>query len=329
MMHHILLLGAGSMGKTHANAYSQMKEAKVVGIVDIRPEQASKAAELLGCPVFTTYEEAKEQLDQIDVVDICLPTPLHSEYIRKAADDGKHVICEKPLARNAKQAREAIDYCNAKGVQLYVGHVVRFFPEYELAKQRIESGVIGKPAVAHLSRCGYFPTGADGWYADYEKSGGTPLDLMIHDFDFLRYVFGEVESVYAKGTYNKGIPNRDYTWATLRFKNCVIAHVEGSWSHERFTTKFEFAGDKGIIDYDSSKETALVLERKAAETGKRGVAVPSSPMRHSPYFKELKHFLECIEQGKKPIVTAEDALEAVRIAECVIESITSGKRIEL
>lgn len=328
-MHQILLIGAGTMGRTHARAYSQMDGVKVAGVVDISKDRAAKVAEMFECPSFSTYEAAKEELEKYDIVDICVPTPDHTEYIRKAADDGKQIICEKPLARNVEQAKEAIEYCKEKGVGLYVGHVVRFFPEYELAKKRIESGVIGEPAVASLSRVGPFPHGTDDWFGDFEASGATVLDLMIHDFDFLRYCFGEVDHVFAKGTLGKDAKHLDYTLATLRFKSGVIAHVEGSWAHEKFVTRFDIAGDKGILEYDSSKETSVVLQERSSEVGKRGVAVPSSPVKHSPYYKELRHFIDCIETGAEPKVTAEDAMEAVRIATSVIESIETGKRVNL
>ncbi|WP_261133966.1 Gfo/Idh/MocA family protein [Bacillus sp. Marseille-Q3570] len=328
-MHHVLILGAGTMGRVHAEAYAEMDNVQVVGIVDRDSEKAGQLASPLGAPVFTSVDEALVTLEHFTVVDICLPTFLHKKNVLRFAEIGIDIICEKPIARNLEDAREIIDFCKEKDVKLFVGHVVRFFPEYELAKQRIDEGAIGKPAVARTFRGGIFPKGWNDWYADFNQSGGLVLDMIIHDFDYLRWMFGEVERVYAKSLLGRNYLQVDYALVTLRFKSGVIAHVEGSWAHEGFTTKYEIAGKTGIIDYDSSKETPLLLKSKKAANGIGGVAVPESPLIKNPYYLELEHFLSCIEREMEPKVTAEDAYKAVEIAVAALESIQSGKPVTM
>jgi UDP-N-acetylglucosamine 3-dehydrogenase len=326
---NVLVIGAGTMGSTHGEAFSKMENVSLAGIVDINMEKAKQLAEKLGTKAFETYEEAIDQLDPIDVVSICLPTPFHKTFLEKAADQGQHIICEKPLARNLRDAREMIDYCKEKNVKLFVGHVVRFFPEYVKAKQIMEQGSIGKVAVARTYRGGAFPYGSNDWYADYESSGGLVLDMIIHDFDFLRWCFGDVERVYAKSV-EKGNERRvDYSLITLRFKSGVIAHVEGSWAHQTFTTKFEFAGEAGIIEHDSSKAVPVTFAGRTQSNSGGGVAVPESPLKKSPYYLELSHFLTCIESDSEPIVTAEDAYKAMEIALAALRSIETKKEVQL
>ncbi|UUZ86204.1 Gfo/Idh/MocA family oxidoreductase [Paenibacillus sp. P26] len=328
-MHHVLVIGAGTMGSVHAEAYAAMNHVKLVGIVDIRQEVAGKLADKLQTRVFGTVEEALEQSERIDVIDVCLPTYLHKEYVKKAAEAGKHVICEKPLARTLEDAQEMIEFCREKNVRLFVGHVLRFFPEYREAKKLVDQGAIGDAAVVRTTRGGGFPRAWNHWYADFQNSGGLVLDMIIHDFDFLRWCFGEVERVYAKSLLGRGHYDVDYALVTLRFVSGTIAHVEGTWAHDRFMMKFELAGKKGMIDFDSTSDRPLVSTSREVAGGSVGVAVPESPLKRSSYYLELEHFLSCLEKGSNPIVTAQDAYEAMRIALAALESIKTGKPVEL
>lgn len=327
-MFSVLVIGAGTMGKVHFHAYEKMDNVSVAGIVDYREE---KARALAGekTTAFASLEEAIRAAGKIDVIDVCLPTYLHKEFVKKAADLGKDVICEKPLARNLEDAQEMIDYCREKKVRLFVGHVVRFFPEYRRAKQVADSGEIGKIGVVRTRRGGVFPTGWNDWYAEIDKSGGVALDVIIHDFDFLRWCFGEVERVYAKGLAGRNFARKDYVLATLRFENGVIAHVEGSWAHEGFSTALEFAGSTGIIDYDSSQEQPLTAHLRDRGENITGVAVPESPLKESPYFTELKHFINCLDSGEESIISPQDAYKAMEISLAALQSMKTGKPVIL
>jgi UDP-N-acetylglucosamine 3-dehydrogenase len=326
---NVLVIGAGTMGTVHSNAYMAMENVNLVGIVDIRKEKADAVAGGK-VPTFTSFEEAISEVKDFDVVDVCLPTYLHKGYVLKGAGLGKHVVCEKPLARSLEDARDLIHTCKTQNVKLFVGHVLRFFPEYVQAKSVIDSGKIGKPGVVRTFRGGVFPTAWNDWYADFKNSGGLVLDMIIHDIDFLRWCFGEVERVYAKSLLGRGFARKDYDLLTIRFKNGVIAHVEGSWAHEGFSMTFEIAGDKGIIDYNSSKETPLFLRAQSTkEATSGGVAVPESPMRNNPYFYELEHFMHCIETDETPRVTPEDAYKAVEISLAALKSIETGQPVLL
>jgi UDP-N-acetylglucosamine 3-dehydrogenase len=324
----ILIIGAGTMGTAHARSYQAMENVKLVGIVDINKQKAYKLAKE-GTETFSSFEEAVEKLERVDVVDVCIPTYLHKEYVKKAATLGKHVICEKPLARTLEDAVEMVNFCKEQDVKLFVGHVVRFFPEYNLAKRVLESGEIGKPGVVRTSRGGGFPNAWRDWYADYQSSGGLILDLIIHDFDYLRWCFGDVERVYAKSLLGRGYARMEYALVTLKFKSGVIAHVEGSWAHEGFSTKLEIAGDKGAIEFDSSKERPFTATIKENRVGNNGVNVPKSPLKESPYYRELKHFIHCIETGDQPLVSAEDACKAVEIAMAALRSIETSQAVHI
>ena len=161
----------------------------------------------------------------------------------------------QPLALNADQGREMVSACGQAGVRLLVGHVVRFFPEYALAKAAVEAGRIGRPGVIRLHRGSYRPKKpGNAGLMDETKSGGILMDLMIHDFDYARWIAGDVSRVYAKKV-TIGHPNApvDYGLALLTHKNGAMSHIAGAWAYPppTFRTFLEIAGDGEHSQFDS------------------------------------------------------------------------------
>jgi predicted dehydrogenase len=147
------IVGVGFMGATHAAGWAET-DAHISGFVAETTGEAHPLAEQYGVKV---YPNLASLLDKVDVIDLCTPTHLHYEMVLQAAASGLHIICEKPLALTVEQAREMLLACQKAGVRLLVAHVVRFFPEYALAKAAVEGGKIGKPGVIRLSRGSYRP----------------------------------------------------------------------------------------------------------------------------------------------------------------------------
>ncbi|WP_346428492.1 Gfo/Idh/MocA family protein [Alicyclobacillus mengziensis] len=334
MMLKVLVIGAGTMGSVHATAYADMTQAELVGVVDIRLSAAEAVAAKLQTKAFKSFEAALASED-IDVVDICVPTYLHRRYVEQVAGAGKHVVCEKPMARNLEDAQAMIEACEGAGVQLFIAQVVRFFPEYRRAHDLVIKGAIGEVGNARAFRGGVFPTAWNDWYANVELSGSLIVDLMIHDFDFLRWCFGDVERVYAKSQLGRELNRTDHALVSLRFKNGIIAHVEGSWAYPSgFRTELEITGTKGMITHDSAATAAIHKQLRSSggqNGGKEGssVAVPESPLRKSPYQLELEHFMDCLRTGTDPLVTAEDAYKALEISFCALKSARTGEPVNV
>ena len=328
-MQKVALVGTGHMGTAHGNAYTSMPNAELVALMDIRPDEAEKLASAVGGQYFTDFDKMLAATNP-DVIDVCVPTPWHKEYVLKAAAAGKHVVTEKPMARTLDDCREMIEATNRAGVTFMIGHVLRFFPEFAAAKAQVDAGAVGKPAVVRTSRGGGYPRAWNNWFGNFEWSGGAVLDLIIHDFDWLRWTFGEVERVYAKGLINSGIDETDYALVTLRFKSGVIAHVEGTWLNPTgFTVTFEVVGDRGMIEFSNKTAVPLVVARTQTEEQKVGVPIPESPTTKNPVYQELQHFIDCVETGAKPCITPEDGMRAVEIALAALESIRTGKPVVL
>ena len=320
-MFRIALVGAGGMAGYHAECYKNIKNAEIVGVLDIRPEVAEVLAKKHNAKAFTNFDTMLEEICP-DVVDVCCPTPWHVDYVCGAAERAselgiKGILTEKPMGRNVEDCEKMIAACESANIPLFVAHVLRFFPEFTQMANQVHGGAVGKPAAIRTRRGGPMPHAWNNWYANFEWSGGCILDLIIHDFDWLRATFGEVERVFAKGLAGSNLPNSDYALVTLRFKSGAIAHVEGTWADPAgFKVAVEIAGDEGLLEYNFNQPTLPPFSMAFADADKTraGVAMPESPTGSDPYEAELTHFLDCLEKGVKPSISPQDGLEAVRIA---------------
>jgi len=330
MTYRVALVGAGNMGKWHAEQWGHVPGVEFVAAMDTRSN-----IDLSGTPVFSDWNTMIAQAKP-DIIDICTPTPFHREYVERAAAAGKAIFVEKPLARTLEDCDSIMAAVGKAGVPAMPGHVVRYFPEYASAKQIVDEGGVGHPGTVRTSRMSTFPniTGRENWYADPDQSGGVILDLILHDFDWLRWTFGPVNRVFARGLFGSRhfMSALDYALVTLRFASGAVGHVTGSWAHtEGFRTTVEIAGDKGIVEHDSTRSAPLTVALRRTDCGQIGVTVPESPMRpqEDPYLKELQAFVRSLETGQTTPVTTEDAYEAARIAFAALRSIETGKAVTL
>ncbi len=324
------IVGTGFMGQTHTTAWA-VTQATIAGFLSKDEETASSLAAQHQAQVYT---DLPSLLDDVDVVDICTPTHLHCDMVLAAAEAGKHVVCEKPLARSIVEGQKMIAACHEAGVKLMVAHVVRFFPEYAQARTQVMNGSIGDTAVLRLTRGSFQPKkAADNWFVDYEKSGGMMLDLMIHDLDYARWVAGEVKTVFAKkissSHSNAGV---DHGLAILTHHNGTISHVEGSWAYPPplFRTRFEIAGSNGLIQFDST-DTAAIKQHLHAISSEAipDVALPSSPLSEDPYTTQIKAFYDCLANDTPIPIRGADGLAALQIALAAIESAETGRPVDL
>ncbi len=325
------IVGSGNMGTVHAAAWSQTP-VELAGIRSLHDERAKRLADRY---FVRTFDSLEDLIDHSDVLDICTPTDLHHQMALQAARAGKHIVCEKPLARTVAQAKEMVEACRKAGVRLLVAHVVRFFPQYAQAKAAVDRGDIGQVAVVRLTRCAFQPKLAvDNWFLNPARSGGMMLDLMIHDFDYARWVAGEVESVYARSVRSAD-PNapEDYALAILRHRSGAISNVEGGWAYPppMFRTALEIAGDAGLIEHpaDSSAPLSIHLKSSGADDSAE-LGLPLSPLAEDPYTTQIRHFHDVLTgRTQQARVEAEDGLIAVQIALAAVESARSGRSVKI
>ncbi len=318
----ILMIGAGTMGSVHSRAYRRLADAELVGIVDPYP-LGQALAETLNVAHYHALDDVAD--DAYDVVDICAPSPWHRPYVILAAEKKKAIFCEKPLALTLEDADQMLNAVHRHGVRFSVGHCVRFFPEYVRAKAVIDEGTLGAIAVVRTFRGGGFPTAWNDWYASRSLSGGTLIDLLIHDFDFLRWVLGPVARVYAQSVLPE--MNRvDFSLVTLRFASGALAHVEGTWAHRQFGTRFEFSGSQGTLVHDSYREHPLNFTTTGPT---EGVALPETPGLLSSYDLEIADFVDALRTDRPFRVSPDDAYQALRIALAASQSAQTGAVVTL
>ena len=207
------------MGNAHARQYRKMPGVEL-GYRERNHVRADSFKDTFGA---TYFESIDALLDWADVIDICLPTDVHPEYAHKAIAAGKPLFLEKPIARTIVEAEEIVEAAAKAGVTLMIGHVVRFFPEFALARKMVLEGAVGKPAAIRTRRGGGAPKGSLGWFMDHERSGGVLLDLAIHDFDWLQWTFGKVKFLYSRSLGAQTGQGPDYALTTLTFESGAVA----------------------------------------------------------------------------------------------------------
>jgi predicted dehydrogenase len=207
-------------------------------------------------------------------------------------------------------------------VRLAIGHVVRFFPEYRRAKELLDSGALGRAAIATLTRGTLSVGAARAWYLDPAKSGGVVLDLMLHDLDVMRWWFGEPVRVYGKRLTGGGA--LDYALATLRYDDRPIVQLEASWAeHAGFRTTFEVRGDRGMVVHDSRAVAPFVAQMAAGDAG--GGVIPAPTLRETPYRRQLRDLVDRLENGEPPLVDGREGTRSLGLGLAVIESAERGQ----
>ncbi|NGM70633.1 Gfo/Idh/MocA family oxidoreductase [Natronolimnobius sp. AArcel1] len=319
------LLGSGFMAQVHAVRYEAMDDVTVAGVASPSYPDAFAQEYTPEAKVYSDPNELLEAVD-VDIVDICTPTPTHRDLVELAVEHGCDVLCEKPLERTLEDAQAIQALVADSDVTFMVGHVLRFFPQYERAREQVEAGEIGTPGTASCLRQSPMPN-TDTWFMDEEISGGALLDLAIHDIDFLRWTYGEVESVFARRV---AAGDDRYATATLRFENGAVGQIDARWPTDDsipFVTDFELAGDEGLIEYRSEDESPIEIHTAIEEEPSRDPV--DMVLTKDPYYRELEHFLSCVRSGEEPRVTATDAIEAMRISLAAIESADTGEPVVL
>jgi UDP-N-acetylglucosamine 3-dehydrogenase len=329
-MLRIGLMGTGRAGRNHVAAYQKLEDAQLHMVTDVSAESARQAAARCGAQAVASPEDILRSPD-IDVVDICVPTFLHREYVTKAAEAGKHVICEKPVALTVEDGQAMIDACREAGVRFFVAHPTRFLPDTRRIKSLLDSGAFGRPLLAKTRRGGRFFPGVNGWIDDVSKSGSILVEAMLHDFDALRWYFGPVEDVYCAWQVSEEPCHLEAAFATLRFRNGVIAMVEGNRIHnDRFYNTAEISCTGGVLTFDRRNMAPLRVTMAAFDGNAVSLSTShASPDEFDQFEAELDHFISCIESGQPAITTPEDAVASLAIALAAVRSHQSGTVIKL
>jgi len=324
------IVGLGMMGKVHFDTYNKLKGVKVVAVCDA-DERKRKGnigpfgtLDLSKVKVYSRVEEILND-PQVDVLDITLPTPAHAPITIQAFQAGKHVICEKPMARTSTEAMEMIKAAKKYKRHLYIAHCIRFWPSYIIAKEMVESGKYGKVRTAKFSRISPLPGWSwQNWLQSSQHSGRCALDLHIHDADFVRYLFGKPKTVQSLGV-SLAPGGIDHIITSYNYPDRHWVVAEGAWEYSTtypFSMTFTIAMEQGTLEM--SRNLSLTYYPN------RGKPKQIKVLKGDGYEGELKHFLECLQKDRdSDIIPSEEAYKTLLLIEAEIESVKTQKPVSV
>ena len=324
----VAILGGGFMGASHAANYRALGErVRVKTVASRTSERAARVAEVVGAEVSDDLDAAIAD-PEIDAVDICLPTLMHREYAERALDAGKAVFLEKPIALTVEDA-EAIGAAAARSDAVFmVGMVLRFWPEYVELQKLVAEGRLGRPQAVSTFRLSP-PADWNDWMADRAQSGGTPVDLMIHDLDQMNWLLGTPRRVFASE------PVTGHVQAVVEYDGAAGV-AEASMAMPRsypFSSSIRVLCEGGVAEYGFSAAPIEGEGNIGASSSARGLRLypvggdPATVDVESvdPWGPEIEEFVTCVEQGRQPEQgTAEQATLALRAALAAARSLESG-----
>ena len=336
-MVNVGVVGLGMMGLTHLDYYTKLSGARVVAVADADPDRRSGKVAAKGniegqaqggfdFAAVEQYADGMALIDDPDVqlVDVCLPTPLHARFAIAAMRKGKHVLVEKPLARTAADADAIVAEAQRSGVIAMPAMCMRFWPGWTWLKSAIAEKRYGRVLAAHFRRVASHPGGP--FYKDGRACGGAALDLHIHDTDFIRWCFGPPRAVTSKG-YSALSGCLDHMLTQYHYDDISLVTAEGGWAMQDgfpFTMQYTVNFESATAVFDLAAAEKLMVYRK----GEAPAAIPVEPTMG--YEHEIAYMIECVANGRQPsVVTLAEAAEAVRLIEAEVKSVETGQAVEV
>jgi myo-inositol 2-dehydrogenase/D-chiro-inositol 1-dehydrogenase len=326
------VIGLGRIGKLHVqNLVAQVPGIKLLGVADIVENSLKEIAQKYDIPIAKKDYRYLLEDKRIDAVVICSSTDTHAPIMMEAAQAGKHIFCEKPIALDLNDIDRALKAVEAAGVKLQIGFNRRFDPSFKKAREIIKSGKIGKPHIVKITSRDPAPPPIE-----YIKvSGGIFLDMTIHDFDMLRYLLDdEVKELMAVGSclVNPEISKYndiDTAIVTFRYKNGAWGIVDNSrQAVYGYDQRIEIFGSEGCIQVGNKKPTEVSLYGAELTASDKPVYFFLERYNES-YINEMKHFIDCIQHDRVPSVNGNDGKMAVIMGYAARESFDKRKFIEI
>ena len=324
------LIGSGRIGKMHArNIITYLPDVVLKAVADCKPDKPW--VDSLGIPVCADHCNQILEDPEIEAVVITTPSATHVEMITLAAEAGKQIFCEKPIAFKADLVAQATTAAQDAGVILQVGFNRRFDPDFRAVKEAVVGGKIGTPQIIRITNRDPVRPSLDF----IPDSGGLFMDFSIHDFDMVRFLSeSDVEQVYAAGSVLidpeiEKLGDIDTALITLRLANGTLCIIDLSReTGYGYDQQVEVFGSQGSISACNTTPTRTVLSTEAG--------VYTDKPHHSfveryeaAFVEEMRAFFASVSDGSSPLVTGEDAQAAVRIAQAAQESFQQNRPVEV
>lgn len=302
------LVGVGGISGSHIPAWDAMEDTVLAALCDIRSERLEPYPDKHH---YLDFEEMLEK-EELDILDICLPTYLHVDFAVKAMKKGIHVICEKPVSLKEEDVDRVYQAAHENHVCFMVAQVLRFWPEYELVKELYESEKYGKLLSGYMGRLNSRPKWSwDNWMLDEKRNGLVPFDLHIHDLDFMIYAFGAPKNIQK---HRSRLSGQDYISAVYEFPGFFLT-TECSWyaASYPFSASFRFLFEKALVAWEGGKcliyqnDGSILDLSTAAENDTGDLDLPKT----NAYAEEIRYFKDCVKAGRFPDKVKPEELKQV------------------
>lgn len=307
-MYKVALVGLGGISNTHLPVWKELDGCELVAVCDTRPEQMDAYPDARH---YTDFYEMLEK-EKLDILDICVPTFLHTKFALAAMKKGIHVLCEKPVSMEVGDVELLYRTAEENHVKFMVAQCIRFWPEYVMLKEIYDTGRYGKLLSGEMERLGCYPKWSwDGWMMDENRSGLVPFDLHIHDLDFIVYAFGKPKEFK---DYRARSENQDYINSIYEYDGFFIT-TEAAWydAPYPFAANFRFQFEKALAVFENHEMTIYEKDGKifkpvsqsGEDTG--DIGLPKS----NAYSNEINYFADCVLSGAEPDRVKPAELETV------------------
>jgi predicted dehydrogenase len=342
------VIGCGYIAQqAHLPNYSENAKCELVAICEADKEVLSRTAEKYA--VKHTFEDYQELLRSglVQAVSVCVPTRLHSRVVIEAAENGVHILCEKPLASDLSEADKMLEAVSKKGVRFSVGYNLRYLPNHVKVKEYIQDGRIGKPifAKAQLITTGPYGKSKSSIGDEAEKRIGCLFDLGAHLADLMLWMFGKPSCVSAYlSTHLPGVKVDDSALVSMSFGSGVMGEISVAWAPiSNFgamegSRQIQVTGTTGILESDifgpsfqfySANSLSCKIKGKIKLTpGRFDPKIPFQALNWS-YKREIDDFLESVARNKDPPITGKEARESLRLILAAYESCGTNSMISL
>jgi len=327
---NVAVIGIGSMGKMHARVYSEIEQAKLVAVCDIDEKTGQYIAAQYHCKYYKDYKEMLKN-EQLDAISLVVPTKFHHSIAKDIINAKVNILIEKPIAATVDEAKDIINLAKKNEIKLMIGHIERFNPAVQELKRLIAAGELGEISSISAKRVGLFPLRI--------KDANVVIDAGVHDIDIFNYLLDskptKISSNVAKAVASH--EKEDYANIFVQYGK-INAFLEVNWITPVKIRRLSVTGTKGYAELDYMEQTLVLyknqenLFEKYAQMGALTYAdygvenivseVKVGILKKEPLKLELSHFLNCVINNKKPLVSGEEGLLALSIA---LESIKKSR----
>lgn len=304
------IIGLGYIGNVHLRHSLKLNNASLVAVSDMSKRALKNARNAGVKKTFDNYEQLLKD-PEIDAVIIALPTHLHLQCARLAAEERKHIFLEKPMARTVQESQEIISAAERNCVKLMIGYQFRFNPTFRNLKERINAGTLGDVEIAYATNISsgpffhrmqdYAPTPVPEWWFNKELTGGGPLiDLGSHMINLLRWYFGEITDIKSHLSYRFNLDFEDSATCLAKFESGTLGIISVGWFSEVSNVQVELFGTNQQTRIQHRAPNSLLTAVQMLTMGRSKF--------YESHFNELQYFVKCLMKDRPPSPSGQDGL---------------------